>query len=116
MVYALQYGIELTPEPREDAVKKTLISWMVRLEQEKAKHAALLAQDGMGKDYVEAFALRVFKLADDEDRAGHASMYVTFKRRNKNLNLHRKTAQNFLAASQFLEVLKQFGPVSEDVS
>lgn len=76
MVYALQYGIEITPEPREEVVKKTLLSWMVRLEQDKAKYATLLAQDGMGKDYVESFAMKVFKLADDEDRAGHSTLWV----------------------------------------
>jgi vacuolar protein sorting-associated protein VTA1 len=46
------------------------------------------------------FALRVFKVADDADRAGNAN---------------KGTARNFLHASIFLEVLKQYGPLKEEV-
>jgi len=43
--------------------------------------------------YVEDFALRVFNVADNEDRGGKAT---------------RNTAKKFLAAATFLEVLKVF--------
>ena len=43
--------------------------------------------------YVENFALKVFSMADNEDRSGHAK---------------RTTAKKFLAAANFLEVLKIF--------
>lgn len=43
--------------------------------------------------YVEDFALRVFNVADNEDRNGKAN---------------RSTAKKFLAAAAFLEVLKVF--------
>ena len=43
--------------------------------------------------YVENFALKIFSMADNEDRSGHAK---------------RTTAKKFLAAANFLEVLKIF--------
>jgi len=53
----------------------------------------------MEKNHVEKFAARVFDIADTEDRAGNA---------NKN------TAKTFLSASQYIEVMKQFGELSEE--
>lgn len=43
--------------------------------------------------YLENFALKIFSVADNEDRSGHAK---------------RTTAKKFLAAANFLEVLKIF--------
>jgi vacuolar protein sorting-associated protein VTA1 len=52
---------------------------------------------------VENFALKVFGMADREDRSGNAT---------------RATAKKFMAAANFLEMLKVFGAagVSEPVS
>ncbi|KAH3762399.1 vacuolar protein sorting-associated protein VTA1 [Pelomyxa schiedti] len=100
MVYVLQLGIEKTSGARDEASQKTLLSWMVSVEQQKAQLESTLTQEGMGKEYVEQFALNVFQMADEEDRAGNATM---------------RTAENFSSASYFLEVLSQFGPLSDDI-
>jgi hypothetical protein len=52
------------------------------------------------QEYLQNFALRVFKVADDADRSGVAN---------------KSTARNFLHASIFFEVLKQYGPLKEEV-
>ncbi|KAJ3435752.1 vacuolar protein sorting-associated protein vta1 [Anaeramoeba flamelloides] len=70
-----------------DAVEKERSELNINIESEKAKA------------YVQVFALRVFKAANDEDLAGMAS---------------KKTARAFYAASIFLESLKQFGNLSND--
>lgn len=59
------------------------------------------AVGGVSKEeYMKSFCFKVFKVADDEDRAGKA---------NKN------TARNFLHASIFFDVLKQFSELSHEV-
>ncbi|MCO5552388.1 hypothetical protein L7F22_005899 [Adiantum nelumboides] len=50
--------------------------------------------------YVEGFALSVFAKADKQDRAGRADL---------------STAKTFYAASIFIEVLRQFGPLQPDL-
>ena len=45
------------------------------LSQDKKQIGSLLNEDGMQKDYVENFAYKVFDVADNQDRAGHATKY-----------------------------------------
>ncbi|KAF9959025.1 hypothetical protein BGZ70_008988 [Mortierella alpina] len=59
-----------------------------------------ISDDLVGYAHIENFALKIFKRADDEDRAGQAS---------------QKTAKNFVAAANFLELLKVFGDIDSDV-
>lgn len=44
--------------------------------QDKKQIGSLLNEDGMQKDYVENFAYKVFDVADNQDRAGHATKYI----------------------------------------
>jgi len=99
--YAIQEGIKLRTSHTDDGSKKFLIQQMDALEKQKVSLGAKLEDPNNGKSYAEQFSLRVFDVADNEDRAGTA---------NKN------TAKNFLAASQFIEVLKQFGELSDELT
>eukprot|EP01114_Cavostelium_apophysatum_P008280 TRINITY_DN2065_c0_g1_i2.p1 TRINITY_DN2065_c0_g1~~TRINITY_DN2065_c0_g1_i2.p1 ORF type:complete len:368 (-),score=75.81 TRINITY_DN2065_c0_g1_i2:57-1160(-) len=94
--YAVQQGIKLRTANPDNESKKFLISIMDKLEAQKQSLGAKLEEPNMGEPYVQRFALRVFGMADDEDRAGNAT---------------KKTALNFYSASQFIEVLTQFGPL-----
>lgn len=59
--------------------------------------------------YVENFALRVFGAADDEDRKSIATRYVRLGVSHRRLiALLSATAKKFLAAANFLEILKVF--------
>ena len=61
-----------------------------------AETIAHQAEQGSAQDYVLVFAMRVFVAAAAADRAGRAD---------------KRTAQNFYAAANFLEVATQFGPL-----
>jgi hypothetical protein len=67
---------------------------------EKQKLSIGAKLDEQGSTHVANFALRVFKMADDEDRSGKAD---------------KNTAKNFLASSQFMEVLGQFGEIPVEI-
>ncbi|KAF9127512.1 hypothetical protein BGW39_005813 [Mortierella sp. 14UC] len=54
----------------------------------------------VGYAHIENFAIKIFSKADDEDRAGQGS---------------QKTAKNFVAAANFLELLKVFGDIDSEV-
>lgn len=71
-LYALQQGIPLIKGIRDDQAKKYLLDLMDTLEEEKVSLNDILSQEDMNKEYVERFALKVFKFADDEDRSGRA--------------------------------------------
>lgn len=95
--YAAQVGISLKAK---DAASRTLLFGLLtaleRLKNEIGPNDAI-DMEAASAAYVENFALKVFKMADDEDRAGRAN---------------KSTAKKFLAASNFFEVLKIF-PKSE---
>lgn len=95
--YAAQLGISAKVK---DSASRTLLfnllTALERLKNEIGPNDAVDMEDASAA-YVENFALKVFKAADDEDRAGRAS---------------KATAKKFLAASNFFEVLKIF-PKSE---
>ncbi|KAF9512288.1 hypothetical protein BS47DRAFT_1091098 [Hydnum rufescens UP504] len=69
-----------------------LMDTLEKLKQELKSNDAI-ATDEAGSAYIENFALKVFNLADNEDRKGKAS---------------RSTAKKFLAAANFLELLTIF--------
>ena len=54
----------------------------------------------VGKAYMENFAGNIFSKADDEERSKKAT---------------RTTAAKFLAAAQFMEVLRCFGELDKEV-
>ncbi|KAL4063665.1 Vta1 like-domain-containing protein [Scleroderma yunnanense] len=95
--YAAQLGIS---SKAKDSASRTLLfdllTALERLKNEIGPNDAVDMEAASGA-YVENFALKVFKAADDEDRAGRAT---------------KATAKKFLAASNFFEVLKIF-PKSE---
>lgn len=66
-----------------------------------------------GQAHVTNLALRVFQGADDEDRAGKASKYVSSPLPPADEG--RSTATRFLAASTFFEVLNTFGALEDEV-
>ncbi|KAJ3564582.1 hypothetical protein NP233_g8202 [Leucocoprinus birnbaumii] len=97
--YAAQVGIGL--KARDSASRDVLFSLLGVLEDMKKEIGSVdaIEIEAASAAFVENFALRVFQSADSEDRNGAAT---------------RITAKKFLAASNFLEVLKTFPKV--DVS
>ncbi|KAG6333180.1 hypothetical protein ID866_5910 [Astraeus odoratus] len=95
--YAAQLGITL--KAKDTASRTVLFDLLTALERLKAEIGPndAIDMEAASAAYVENFALKVFKMADDEDRAGRAT---------------KSTAKKFLAASNFFEVLKVF-PKSE---
>lgn len=99
------YAAEIAlAQPRASPVTQTyLIRLLDHLESTKTElskeHDRLLNDSERARDYILAFALKVFKSADDEDRAGKAS---------------KRTAKTFLAASHFLSVLKIWAEKEDD--
>ncbi|GBB88892.1 hypothetical protein RclHR1_01550026 [Rhizophagus clarus] len=71
------------------------------LEQEKKELAdnEAITNEMAGEAYIENFSLKVFTIADNEDRAGKAT---------------RNTAKTFLAASLYMELLRLFGNMSKE--
>ncbi|KAG1754875.1 Vta1 like-domain-containing protein [Suillus paluster] len=91
--YAAQLGINL--KAKDTASRTLLLNLLNALERLKAQIGPndAIHIEAASAAYVENFALRVFSMADDEDREGHAT---------------RSTAKKFLAAANFFEVLKVF--------
>ncbi|KAJ0399795.1 hypothetical protein P43SY_002940 [Pythium insidiosum] len=96
--YAMELGIKLRENDNSNEATDYLLSLMDRLEDDKSKLPAFTQDEG--KEICEDFALEVFAKADDEDRAGRAD---------------KNTARTFYAAGTFLDILNQFGEVSEDI-
>ncbi|KAJ3919648.1 DUF605-domain-containing protein [Lentinula edodes] len=91
--YAAQVGISL--KAKDNASRTLLLELLDVLEKLKREIGPNDAIDteSVSAAYVENFALRVFSVADDEDRSGNST---------------RSTAKKFLAAANFLEILKTF--------
>ncbi|KXN88791.1 hypothetical protein AN958_06660 [Leucoagaricus sp. SymC.cos] len=91
--YAAQVGIGL--KARDNASRDVLFNLLGILENMKKEIGSVdaIETEAASAAFVENFALRVFQSADNEDRRGAAT---------------RMTAKKFLAASNFLEVLKTF--------
>ncbi|SHO78636.1 Uncharacterized protein MSYG_2983 [Malassezia sympodialis ATCC 42132] len=98
--YAAQIGIEKGTGHAE--AQAFLLQFMDELEQLKGtlSENEAVTNDAIGQTYIENFALQIFLGADNEEREGKAS---------------RSTAQSFLAASKFLELLQVFGPLEPDM-
>ncbi|KAL0951568.1 hypothetical protein HGRIS_008250 [Hohenbuehelia grisea] len=91
--HAAQVGISI--KAKDNASRNVLFDLLGVLERMKEEIGPSDAVDveAASAAYVENFALRVFNMADNEDRKGNAT---------------RSTAKKFLAAANFLEVLKVF--------
>ena len=91
--YAAQQGIAL--KALGPANRNFLSSLLTTLENLRATigPSDAINVESVAGVYVEDFALRVFNVADNEDRNGKAN---------------RSTAKKFLAAATFLEVMKVF--------
>lgn len=93
--YAVQEGINFT---KNDKSSETyLLNLMDRLEKDKK---TLNPNPEEGRATVEIFALKMFKKADDADRAGNHS---------------QTTAKLFYVSSILMACTKQFGELSEDI-
>ncbi|KLO13962.1 DUF605-domain-containing protein [Schizopora paradoxa] len=93
LYYAAQIGLDLkTHEPGARDYILSLITMLEKMKKEIGANDAI-DHESAGAAYVENFALKVFKLADEEDRRAEAT---------------RSTAKKFLAAANFLELLKVF--------
>ncbi|EGN93142.1 hypothetical protein SERLA73DRAFT_190014 [Serpula lacrymans var. lacrymans S7.3] len=91
--YAAQVGISLKIKdtPSRNLLFE-LLAVLERLKKEIGPNDAVDIEN-VSAAYVENFALKVFSMADNEDRKGEAT---------------RSTAKKFLAAANFLEVLRVF--------
>jgi vacuolar protein sorting-associated protein VTA1 len=97
--YAAQLGITIiqSSQTKEEEPTRMLIDLMDKLESDKQQ---LNANTEEGRATVELFALKMFKKADDADRAGRHDAIV---------------ARLFYASSVLMEVTKQFGELTEDI-
>ena len=96
----MQYGITLGVKDPEANVY--LASLLDSLEKSKAALAdtEAVVDEVVGKAHMENFAANIFSKADDEERSKKAT---------------KKTASKFLAAAQFMEVLRCFGDLDKEV-
>ncbi|KIK70690.1 hypothetical protein GYMLUDRAFT_32731 [Collybiopsis luxurians FD-317 M1] len=99
--YAAQVGISLKAK---DTASRTLLLQLLdlleKMKQDIGSNDAI-DMEAASAAYVENFALKIFGVADDEDRRGEST---------------RSTAKKFLAAANFLEVLKTFPKAELTVS
>ncbi|PWN53156.1 DUF605-domain-containing protein [Violaceomyces palustris] len=99
--YAAQQGISSGLDSKQS--KLFLLDLMDSLEAQKAKLSSndAVTDDAASCAYVENFALKVFVGADNEDRAAKAT---------------KATARKFIAASNFIELLKVFGQLEPEMA
>lgn len=100
--HAAQLGIAKLSTLSSDG-KSFLMQLMDTLEAQKkslAGNEIVHGDDLVAKAYIENVALKVFVGADNEDRSGNAS---------------RATARRFLVAGNFIDVLKNFGPLEQEM-
>ncbi|KAG0004059.1 hypothetical protein BGZ80_008901 [Entomortierella chlamydospora] len=97
--YAAKIAIPKAGQDNNRAFVMELLDTLEKQRKEIGDNEAI-SNDLVGYAYIENFALKIFGKADDEDRAGQGS---------------QKTAKNFVAAANFLELLKVFGEVDSEV-
>jgi len=99
-LYAVNCAIN-SGKSRSPEATQFLGNLLSTLEQEKSSLEGneAISNELVGKAYLETFALKIFLSGDNVDRAGKAN---------------RTTAKAFLAAANFLEVLKHFGPLDPE--
>ena len=98
--WAVQYAITIGIKDPEANI--FLASMLDSLEKTKASMSGTeaITDDVVGKAYMENFAGNIFTKADEEERSKKAT---------------RTTATKFLAAAQFMEVLRCFGDLDKEV-
>jgi vacuolar protein sorting-associated protein VTA1 len=98
--WAVQYAISLNL--KDPSVNVFIASLLDSLEKSKAQMTGneAISDEVVGKAHMENFAGSIFTKADDEERAKKAT---------------KATATKFLAAWHFMEVLRCFGDLDEEV-
>lgn len=96
MQHAIALGLK---DPDANVFLASLLDY---LEKSKASMSGTeaITDEIVGKAYMENFAGNIFSKADDEERSKKAT---------------RTTATKFLAAAQFMEVLRCFGDLDKEV-
>lgn len=97
-MYAMEKGMKLKAASGAADINPLLMSLMTALERDK-QHVKMTKDEAAV--ICENFAHSVFSRADDEDRAGLATM---------------DTAKTFYAAQTFFEILDQFCEVDEEIA
>ncbi|KAF9357597.1 hypothetical protein BGX26_003441 [Mortierella sp. AD094] len=97
--YAAKIAIPKAGQDNNRAFVMELLDTLEKQRKQIGDNEAI-SNDLVGYAYIENFALKIFSKADDEDHAGQGS---------------QKTAKNFVAAANFLELLKVFGEVDSEV-
>jgi vacuolar protein sorting-associated protein VTA1 len=96
----VQYGISLgRKEPEANVFLASLLDSLEKTKSSMADTEAI-TDEVVGAAHMENFAGNIFAKADDEERGRKAT---------------QATASKFLAASQFLEVLRCFGDLDKEV-
>eukprot|EP00798_Chlamydomonas_sp_ICE-L_P007776 gene7776-963_t len=97
--YCRLYGVDqaMKIKPLAKEINKLLVDTLTKMEVEKPN---LGLNNETDKYHCESFALRIFKNADKADCAGKAD---------------GDTSKAYYAASFFIEILNQFGPVEPDL-
>ncbi|KAF9573468.1 hypothetical protein BGW38_008422, partial [Lunasporangiospora selenospora] len=96
--YAAKLAIQKASKDNRTFIDE-LLSLLEKQRKEIGENEAITS-DLVGYAHVENFAIKIFSKADDEDRAGQGS---------------QKTAKNYVAAANFLELLKVFGEIDSEV-
>lgn len=97
MQYAISLGVK---DPEANVFLASLLDSLEKTKKTMSDTEAI-TDDIVGKAYMENFAGNIFTKADDEERAKKAT---------------RTTATKFLAAAQFMEVLRCFGDLDREVT
>jgi vacuolar protein sorting-associated protein VTA1 len=99
-LYAMQKGMEI--DRKSPDCRAYLATLMNSLEQAKKQHKdnEAMQSDMVGQAHVENYALKLFVLADNDDRAGRFGKNVV---------------KLFYTAGMLMDVLTTFGELSEDI-
>ena len=96
--YAVSRAVEIIKSDTSDETRSFVLALMEQVEAQKQGMPVFTAEEG--KHVMTMYALEVFDVADQEDRAGGAT---------------KVTAHRFYACSTLLEALQQFGDLDEDL-
>ncbi|XP_045472105.1 vacuolar protein sorting-associated protein VTA1 homolog [Harmonia axyridis] len=101
-IFACQRAMQLVPGKKPESVSKLLIALMDWMETTKK---ANMGNDGITSEttahaLIEEYALQLFTYGDTQDRA---------------LNFNKNTIKAFYTAGILMDILEQFGPLSEDI-
>ncbi|KAK5171949.1 uncharacterized protein LTR77_003586 [Saxophila tyrrhenica] len=101
--YILQYVLNRNLHTTDDECQGYALQLMDKLEQYKADNAAndAIVDDVAAKAYIENFAMDTFNRADNAQRAN---------------NVTKQTADTFMAAATFLDLLAIWGEVDREIA